>query len=136
VSHDAALQKPAGAADEPSMTLFSRGPAVSAPALELPPPHLDPARVQRLTHAEHRESDPEAVIAAGALGRSVVDAIATVVAGRRDVADLAAACLLSRGHLLIEDIPGVGKTLLAQVIARIGRRQLPTHPGHRRPPAR
>jgi len=46
-----------------------------------------------------------------------VDAIATVVVGRREVADLAAACLLSRGHLLIEDIPGVGKTLLAQVIA-------------------
>jgi MoxR-like ATPase len=33
------------------------------------------------------------------------------------VAEVAAACLLSRGHLLIEDIPGVGKTLLAQVIA-------------------
>ena len=30
---------------------------------------------------------------------------------------MAAACLLSSGHLLIEDIPGVGKTLLAQVVA-------------------
>ena len=41
-----------------------------------------------------------------------------MVAGQRDVAGMAAAaCLLSSGHLLIEDIPGVGKTLLAQVVA-------------------
>jgi len=98
------------------MTLFTRGPA-SAPALELPPPRLDPAHLERAGHPTHSRPDPEAVVAAGNIGRAVVDAIATVVAGRRDVADLAAACLLSRGHLLIEDIPGVGKTLLAQVIA-------------------
>jgi MoxR-like ATPase len=51
------------------------------------------------------------------LGRDIVDAVDRVVAGQRDVAEIAAACLLSSGHLLIEDIPGVGKTLLAQVIA-------------------
>ena len=51
------------------------------------------------------------------LGRDVVDAVDRVVAGQRDVAEMAAACLLSSGHLLIEDIPGVGKTLLAQVVA-------------------
>src|SRR5437763_1264696 len=32
---------------------------------------------------------------------------------------LALACLLARGHLLIEDLPGVGKTTLAQVLARL-----------------
>ncbi len=51
------------------------------------------------------------------LGRDVVDAVDRVVAGQREVAEMAAACLLSSGHLLIEDIPGVGKTLLAQVVA-------------------
>ena len=41
-----------------------------------------------------------------------------VIAGKHDVAEVAVATLLSGGHLLIEDIPGVGKTLLAQVLAR------------------
>ena len=44
--------------------------------------------------------------------------IDAVLAGKHDVAEVAVATLLSGGHLLIEDIPGVGKTLLAQVIAR------------------
>jgi MoxR-like ATPase len=41
-----------------------------------------------------------------------------VVAGKHDIVEVAVATLLSGGHLLIEDIPGVGKTLLAQVLAR------------------
>ncbi len=45
-------------------------------------------------------------------------AIDAVVAGQHDVAEIAVAAVLSGGHLLIEDVPGVGKTLLAQVIAR------------------
>jgi len=44
--------------------------------------------------------------------------IDAVVAGQYDVAEIAVATLFSRGNLLIEDIPGVGKTLLAQVLAR------------------
>jgi MoxR-like ATPase len=43
--------------------------------------------------------------------------IGSVLAGRHDAVDTAIACLLSGGHLLIEDIPGVGKTLLAQALA-------------------
>ena len=44
-------------------------------------------------------------------------AIGQVLAGRRQAIDTTIACLLSGGHLLIEDIPGVGKTLLAQALA-------------------
>jgi MoxR-like ATPase len=44
-------------------------------------------------------------------------AIDAVVAGHHDVGGVAVATLLAGGNLLIEDIPGVGKTLLAQVIA-------------------
>ncbi len=40
-----------------------------------------------------------------------------VVAGRIDTIDTLVACVLARGHVLIEDIPGVGKTLLAQALA-------------------
>lgn len=41
-----------------------------------------------------------------------------VIRGKHDVLDLALTCVLAGGHLLIEDVPGVGKTTLAQVIAR------------------
>lgn len=46
------------------------------------------------------------------------DHIATVVLGKDTAIRLAMACLLARGHLLIEDLPGMGKTLLAQTLAR------------------
>ncbi len=52
------------------------------------------------------------------LGVRLVANIDAVIAGKHDVAEVAVATVLSGGHLLIEDIPGVGKTLLAQVIAR------------------
>ena len=52
------------------------------------------------------------------LGARLVANIDAVIAGKHDVAEVAVATLLSGGHLLIEDIPGVGKTLLAQVMAR------------------
>src|SRR3990167_669896 len=41
-----------------------------------------------------------------------------VILGKPQQIRLALACLLARGHLLIEDLPGVGKTTLAQVLAR------------------
>ena len=47
----------------------------------------------------------------------ISQSIGGVLAGRGDAVATAIACLLSGGHLLIEDIPGVGKTLLAQALA-------------------
>jgi len=44
--------------------------------------------------------------------------VATVVLGKPEVIRLAVVCLLAKGHLLIEDVPGVGKTTLAQSLAR------------------
>jgi MoxR-like ATPase len=44
--------------------------------------------------------------------------IARVVKGKEEVILLALTALLARGHLLIEDVPGVGKTTLAQALAR------------------
>jgi MoxR-like ATPase len=44
--------------------------------------------------------------------------ICEVIVGKTDRVKLAVACLLARGHLLIEDIPGVGKTTLSQALAR------------------
>jgi MoxR-like ATPase len=48
----------------------------------------------------------------------VVHQVGTVILGKEPQIRLALACLLSRGHLLIEDVPGVGKTTLAHVLAR------------------
>ncbi len=58
----------------------------------------------------------DAARVAGA-AEQITGAIEVVLAGRRDTIDVAVACLFSGGHLLIEDIPGVGKTLLAQALA-------------------
>jgi MoxR-like ATPase len=49
--------------------------------------------------------------------RKLEDAIATVVRGKPEAIRAAVIALLSRGHLLIEDIPGVGKTTLARALA-------------------
>lgn len=47
----------------------------------------------------------------------VVDAVETAIVGKNDVIELALSVLLSNGHLLIEDIPGVGKTTLAKALS-------------------
>ncbi len=44
--------------------------------------------------------------------------LSTIVRGKADVIRLAVVALLARGHVLIEDVPGVGKTTLAQALAR------------------
>ncbi|QID18101.1 AAA domain-containing protein [Nitrogeniibacter mangrovi] len=43
----------------------------------------------------------------------------TILLGKADQLRLAVCCMLARGHLLIEDVPGVGKTTLAHVLARL-----------------
>lgn len=50
---------------------------------------------------------------------NVVDNASQVILGKRHEIRLALACLFARGHLLIEDLPGVGKTTLAHVMAAI-----------------
>jgi MoxR-like ATPase len=49
----------------------------------------------------------------------VVAAIEQVLLGKPVQVRLCLACLLARGHLLIEDVPGVGKTTLAHTLARV-----------------
>jgi MoxR-like ATPase len=49
----------------------------------------------------------------------VLAAASRVILGKEDQIRLAVACLLAGGHLLIEDLPGVGKTTLAHVLAKV-----------------
>ena len=48
----------------------------------------------------------------------LITAIGRVLLGKEEPVKLALACLLARGHLLIEDLPGMGKTTLAEALAR------------------
>ena len=48
----------------------------------------------------------------------VVAQIGHIILGKETTVQLAIACLLARGHLLIEDVPGVGKTTLAHTLAK------------------
>lgn len=50
--------------------------------------------------------------------RCVVDEVESVIVGKRNSVELSLVALLSGGHVLIEDIPGVGKTTLAKTLAR------------------
>jgi MoxR-like ATPase len=48
----------------------------------------------------------------------IIAAASQIILGKEEQIRMALACLIARGHLLIEDIPGVGKTTLAHVLAR------------------
>jgi MoxR-like ATPase len=50
--------------------------------------------------------------------RAVVDNLARVVHARDETLTLCVLCLVSEGHLILEDFPGVGKTMLAKALAR------------------
>jgi MoxR-like ATPase len=50
--------------------------------------------------------------------RRLQQTIENVIKGKPEVIELALICLLAEGHLLIEDVPGVGKTTLAHCLAR------------------
>ena len=48
----------------------------------------------------------------------LIDQVSTIIVGKREQVTLSVICLLASGHLLIEDVPGVGKTTLSQALAR------------------
>jgi len=56
---------------------------------------------------------------AGGPTEAVVSAASQVILGKERQIRLAMACILARGHLLIEDVPGVGKTTLSHALARL-----------------
>ena len=64
------------------------------------------------------ERDPEIRSDAKKEIAAFISQICEVIVGKTEAVKLAVACLLARGHLLIEDIPGVGKTTLSQALAR------------------
>jgi MoxR-like ATPase len=84
-----------------------RGPAAAATM----DPHMTPP-TQSGPIANPR-SDVDLALAAG-----LIEHVERVVIGKRHVVELAVTTLLAGGHLLVEDVPGLGKTLLARTLAR------------------
>ncbi|MEV5706039.1 MoxR family ATPase [Actinoallomurus sp. NPDC052274] len=71
-----------------------------------------------MTAEMHRASDTDALAGRFAqLFGALAGNIERVIRGKRENVELALLCLLSEGHLLLEDVPGVGKTTLARTIA-------------------
>jgi MoxR-like ATPase len=80
--------------------------------------------VDNLRPLPRRQGGPTVTISADALDgfrqrfNAIVSNIERVIQGKRHVSEQVANCLISGGHVLIEDVPGVGKTLLAKSLAR------------------
>ena len=80
-------------------------------------------RLRILKHALHRRASLEAtgrsrMIEPRTLIAQIGQQISQVIVGKEDAIELALIALLCRGHVLIEDVPGVGKTTLASALAR------------------
>ena len=52
------------------------------------------------------------------VAHALVENVGKALSGKREAVELAVVTLLARGHLLVEDVPGVGKTTLARALAR------------------
>ncbi|REK17421.1 MAG: MoxR family ATPase [Planctomycetota bacterium] len=67
--------------------------------------------------AKLEESGPVAHAGTADAIKSLRGLLNTAIRGKQEVVELVLACLLARGHLLLEDLPGLGKTTLARTLA-------------------
>jgi MoxR-like ATPase len=80
---------------------------------------LEGTRVQALENAGPPVLEATDASQFAGLFDAVVSAIGEVLVGKPDAIRLALICLLSEGHLLLEDVPGTGKTTLAKSLAAV-----------------
>ncbi|MHC6591073.1 AAA family ATPase [Arthrobacter sp. C152] len=82
-------------------------------------PNLNLAGVgESVSHLSPHRPEPMDVESFHAASQRILSTVNTVIDGKSDAARLALTVLLAQGHLLLEDVPGVGKTLLAKTLAR------------------
>ena len=90
-----------------------------------------PAHAQPLETVDPRAASIDGVVA---ITNAVRSAVAGAIEGKSERIDTALVVLLAQGHLLVEDVPGVGKTTLARALGRAinrsrwasGRRYVPS----------
>lgn len=70
------------------------------------------------TRVDGPADSPAGVSGLLAPAHRIRSAIETVITGKSEVVRIALTVLLAEGHLLIEDVPGVGKTMLAKALGR------------------
>lgn len=63
--------------------------------------------------------------------QKIISNMETVIVGKREVIEYALITLLSDGHLLLEDVPGVGKTTLGKALANPSSAALPASSSRR-----
>src|SRR2546423_7445773 len=84
-------------------------------------PHAEPGRAGGRSgrHGEAMNGQALPPQEVGRLGRAVLDAVGTVMVGKREPLEMVLAGILAGGHVLLEDLPGLGKTLAARVFAQV-----------------
>ncbi|MAS34229.1 MAG: AAA family ATPase [Anaerolineaceae bacterium] len=75
-----------------------------------------PQETQTQRSVDRQSSDPVGLVQD--VAQNIVQSVGQVIIGKRNEIRLTVLGLLSQGHILIEDIPGVGKTMLAKALAR------------------
>ena len=93
---------------------MNRQPARSSEDLASVPP-ADTAQLRTAPFTTESGVDLSELQAAG---RAIMRNVETVIDGKHEAVQIALTVLLAEGHLLIEDVPGVGKTMLAKALAR------------------
>ena len=100
-----------------------------------------PCRVVRTTIVGGRpwnvmQGAPGAEMTAAEFGRAVEEQVGRVIVGKADQTRLLIVALLADGHVLLDDVPGVAKTLLVRTLSAALGLELLAHPVHARPSAR
>lgn len=63
-------------------------------------------------------ADPQTAAQIAATGRKIIENVERVIVGKRPVVQMGLVSLLCEGHILLEDVPGVAKTMLARALAK------------------
>jgi MoxR-like ATPase len=72
---------------------------------------------QRSSPSEEPTRETLSTEEVGTIAREVIDNVETVIVGQYPAVEHVITALLGRGHILLEDVPGVGKTMLARAVA-------------------
>ena len=123
------------ARDEPTSTAPSPSAASSASAASSGPAHAPegnglarpsaasstptrPGSRRARTGSDSGRAEAAEVAEVAELGQRLSEAVRSVIEGKEDVVERALTVFLAGGHLLLEDVPGVGKTTLAKALAQ------------------